>query len=193
LKHFTAVNTLLVSTRRTKKGGFANVKFQLTPKITKALDWPEMPDGTAEWCPDVDELAAQIIEFVPNNPELNHNAVSIEAQSIGDFVVVRKRLKEGKNVVKAQKHITEVLCLIRFQDPTGCAKLEQYMQGAKRSEMHVSYTPQPKQDELPGTRVDMSPDPALPFASEEQREAVAEMEEGEAPKRGRGRPPKNVQ
>lgn len=28
MKHFTAVNTLLVSTKRTKKGGFANVKFQ---------------------------------------------------------------------------------------------------------------------------------------------------------------------
>ena len=47
-KHFTAVNTLLVSTIRTKKGGFARVSFSLTSKITKALDWPEMPDGTAE-------------------------------------------------------------------------------------------------------------------------------------------------
>ena len=104
----------------------------------------------------VAELAAQNIEFVPNNPELNHNAVSVEAQSIGDFVVVRKKKKEGKNSVKADKVITEVLCLIRFQDPTGCAKLEQYMQGAKRSEMRVSYTPQPQQDELPGTRVDVT-------------------------------------
>ena len=203
MKHFTAVNTLLVSVKRTKKGGFANVKFQLTPKITKALDWPDMPEGTAEWCPDVDELAAQNIEFVPNNPELNHNATSIEAQSIGDFVVVRKRKKEGKNSVKADKVITEVLCLIRFQDPTGCAKLEQYMQGAKRSEMRVSYTPQPQQDELPGTRVNVTDDTDLPLlTTDEQRAAVAEMPDGdpnaEYVKRGkermkRGRPAKNVQ
>ena len=189
-KHFTAANTLLVSTSRTKKGGFARVKFQLTPKTAKALDWPEMPDGTAEWCPDVDELAAQNIEFVPNNPELNHNSVSIEAQSIGDFVVVRKKKKEGKNSVRADKVITEVICLIKFADPTGCAKLEQYMQGAKRSEMHVSYTPQPTQDELPGTRVDMS-EGQLPL-TEEAREAANATPEGES-KPKRGRPPKNVQ
>lgn len=204
MKRFTAVNTLLVSTKRTKKGGFASVKFQLTPKITKALEWPEMPEGTAEWCPDVDELAAQTIEFVPNNPELNHNAVSVEATSIGDFVVVRKRLNEGKNSQLAQKTITEVLCLIKFQDPTGCAKLEQYMQGAKRSEMHVSYTPQPKQDELPGTRVDMSPDPALPFQTEERAAAIAEefpdrdpnaeyVERAKERMAKRGRPRKDVQ
>ena len=55
-KRFTAVNTLLVSATRNKNGGFAKVKFQLTAKVTKALEWPEMPEGTAEWCPDVDEL-----------------------------------------------------------------------------------------------------------------------------------------
>lgn len=181
---------MLVSTSRTKKGGFARVKFQLTSKITKALDWPEMPDGTAEWCPDVDELAAQNIEFVPNNPELNHNSVSIEAQSIGDFVVVRKKKKEGKNSVRADKVITEVICLIKFADPTGCAKLERYMQGAKRSEMRVSYTPQPVQGELDGTRVDMS-EGQLPL-TEEAREAANATPEGES-KPKRGRPPKNVQ
>ncbi|MFZ1007183.1 MAG: hypothetical protein WAN65_10120 [Candidatus Sulfotelmatobacter sp.] len=202
MKHFTAVNTLLVSTKRTKKGGFANVKFQLTAKITKALDWPEMPDGTAEWCPDVDELAAQTIEFVPNNPELNHNAVSIEAMSIGDFVVVRKHKTEGKNAVKATKTITEVLCLIKFQDPTGCAKLEQYMQGAKRSEMKVSYTPQPKQDELPGTRVDMSDDSQLPLTPEAKEAAndtpetdpnAEYVERAKERMAKRGRPAKDVQ
>ena len=203
MKHFTAVNTLLVSTKRTKKGGFANVKFQLTSKITKALDWPDMPEGTAEWCPDVDELVAQNVEFVPNNPELNHNAVSVEAQSIGDFVVVRKRKKEGKNSVKADKVITEVLCLIRFQDPTGCAKLEQYMQGARRSEMRVSYTPHPQQDELPGTRVDVTGETDLPLlGTAEAREAAnstpetdsnAEYVERAKERMKRERPAKNVQ
>lgn len=55
------------------------------------------------------------------------------------------------------------------------------MQSAARSEMLVVYTPQPSQDELPGTRVDMSPDPdpALPFAPDQQQEG--EPSEGERP------------
>lgn len=181
-KRFTAVNTLLVSTSRTKKGGFAKVKFQLTAKVTAALEWPEMPEGTAEWCPDVDEVLSDLIEFTPNNSELARFAVSIDASSIGDFIVVRKRKKAGKNSVRADKLITEVIAIIKFTDPTGCAKLEQYMQSAARSEMLVVYTPQPSQDELPGTRVDMSPSDSqasLPMATEEQRERVQEMEPGE--------------
>lgn len=179
-KRFTAVNTLLVSTSRTKKGGFAKVKFQLTPKVTAALDWPEMPEGTAEWCPDVDELLSDLIELTPNNPELLKNATSTDANSIGDFIVIRKRKKAGKNSVRADKLVTEVIATIKFTDPTGCGKLEQYMQSAARSEMLVVYTPQPAQDELPGTRIDMSPaDPMLPFPTPEQRKAVFEMEPGE--------------
>lgn len=122
-KRFIAVNTLLISTSRTKKGGFAKVKFQLTAKVTAALEWPEMPEGTAEWCPDVDEVMSDLIELTPNNPELRKNSVSIDASSIGDFIVVRKRKKAGKNSVRADKLITEVIATIKFTDPTGCAKL----------------------------------------------------------------------
>ena len=153
---FIAQNALLVSATRDKKGGKAKVKFQLTDKVTEALGWPTMPEGTAEWCPDVDELVATLVEFTPNNGELRHNATSIDASSIGEFIVVRKKKKIGKNAVKAEKIITEVICLIKFADPLGCAKLEQYLLGAKRSEMLVCYTPQPTQKDLPGTRVDMS-------------------------------------
>ena len=83
-KRFTAVNTLLVSATRNKNGGFAKVKFQLTAKVTKALEWPEMPEGTAEWCPDVDELKSSLVEFTPNNEELRDKATSIDAISIGE-------------------------------------------------------------------------------------------------------------
>lgn len=156
-EQFIAHNALLVSTTRDKKGGSAKVKFALTQGVTEALDWPSMPDGTGEWCPEVDELVAATVEFTPNDEQLRGNAVSIDAQTIGDFVVVRKKKKAGKNAVKAEKVTTEVACIIKFTDPLGCAKLEQYLQSAKRSEMLVCYTPQPKQDDLPGTRVDMSP------------------------------------
>ena len=174
-KRFTAVNALLISTTRDKMGGRAKVKFQLTAKVTKALGWPEMPEGTAEWCPDVNELVSTLVELTPNNPELRQNSVSVDTESIGDFMVTRKKKKVGKNAVKAEKTITEVSCTIRFSDPTGCGKLEQYIQGAARSEMLVCYTPQPEQDELPGTRVDMSPedDKQMPATEEIPVEAPA--------------------
>ena len=144
-KLFTAQNALLVSTRRDKNGGHAKLKFQLTKRVTDALDWPEMPEGTAEWIPDVDELQATLIELTPNNEELKKFSVSIDVQSIDDFVIVRKKKKVGKNFVKAGKVITEVICKVHFADPKGCAKLEQYIQSAARSEMLVVYTPAPFQ------------------------------------------------
>lgn len=176
-KRFTAVNALLVGFGRKKSGaGWAKVKFQLTPKVTRALDWPEMPEGTAEWVPDVDELAASMVEFTPNNPELKSKATAIDTQSIGDFQIQRKKKKVGKNSVKAEKVITEVICAIKFSDQDGCAKLEQYILSAARSEMLVVYTPQATQDELPGTRVDMTPeDSQLPLQTPERAEAVAEI------------------
>ena len=206
-KRFVAVNALLVSCTRNKDGGRAKVKFQLTAKVTKALDWPEMPEGTAEWCPDVDELKSSLVEFTPDNEELKHAAMSVDASTIGDFIVVRKKKKAGKNSVKAGKTITEVICTIRFADPTGCAKLEQYIQSAARSEMLVVYTPQPTQDELPGTRVDVQTGEVdgaqMPLATQEQIDAVNEIPErdpnAEYVERARermakrGRPAKDVQ
>ncbi len=185
-RRFTAVNALLTGCGRSpKKGGIAKVKFQLTARVTKSLDWPEMPEGTAEWTPDVDELVATLVEFTPNNEELKSKSCAIDASTIGDFQVQRKHKKSGKNSVKADKVITEVLCTIRFADPLGCAKLEQYMLSAARSEMLVCYKPAPQQDELPGTRVDMSADEnQLPLPggpTDEQKAAVSEMPEGEDP------------
>ncbi len=156
-KRLKIVNALVSSMGRKKNVGSVKIKFQLTQAVTDALDWPQMPEGTAEWVPEVDELQASMIELTPNNPELKAVACSIDTSTIGDFMVQRKKKKAGKNSVKADKTITEVICTVRFADPLGCAKLEQYMQSAARSEMLVVYEPQPTQDELPGTRVDMSP------------------------------------
>ena len=182
---FIAVNALLIKCERNKKGGFAKVKFQLTPKVTEALGWPEMPEGTAEWCPDVDEIRSTLIELKPNNEELHGAATTVETTSINDFTVVRKKKKAGKNSVKADKTITEVLCKVHFDDECGCAKLEQYLMrvGLKRAEMMVRYTPQPVQDELPGTRVDVINGQVFGevHATEEQRQAVLEMPVGEGP------------
>jgi hypothetical protein len=173
-KKLKCVNALITSMGRKKTGGWAKVKFQLTAAVTNSLDWPEMPEGTAEWVPDVDELQATVVEFTPNKEGLGAQAVcELEASSIGDFMVQRKKKKAGKNSIKADKTITEVICTIRFTDAIGCAKIEEYMQRAARSEMLVIYTPQPVQGELDGTRVDVVSGEV--HATEEQRQAVLEM------------------
>jgi len=206
-KRFTAVNALLVSTTRNKDGGRAKVKFQLTEKVRKSLEWPEMPDIVGEWSPDYGELKATLVEFTPNNEELKAAATSVDASAIGDFQIQRKHKKTGKNAVKADKIITQVICTVTFSDPTGCAKLEQYLQSAARSEMLVVYTPQPTQDELPGTRVDVQTGEVngaqMPLATQEQIDAVNEIPErdpnAEYVERARermakrGRPAKDVQ
>jgi hypothetical protein len=176
-KTLKCVNALLLSVHRNAKGGWANIKFQLTAAVTKSLEWPEMPEGTAEWMPDVDELQATLVELTPNNEELAKHACEFKAVSIGDFQVQRKKKKAGKNSVKADKTITEVMCKIRFTDPVGAATLEQYIQSAARSQMSVHYMPQPVQGEIDGTRVDVVTGEV--FASAEQRQAVIEMPSGE--------------
>jgi len=158
-KRLIARNTLLRSVSRTPKtGGKAKFTFPLTPKIAKTLGWPELPDGTKGWSPEDSELSATLIELKPNNEELKAVACVIDCQHMGDFQIIRKAKKKGKDSVKATEKITEVMCTVSFADPDGCAKLEKYMLSAARSEMLVVYTPQATQDELPGTQVDMSPE-----------------------------------
>jgi len=175
-KTLKTVNALLIGFGRKKdSSGWARVKFQLTAAVTKSLGWPDMPEGTAEWIPDVDTLKASVVELTPNAPELAKHAMEFDCQTIGDFMVQRKKKKAGKNSVKADKTVTEVACLITFADPLGCAKLEQYKLSAARSEMTVTYTPEPTQDELPGTRVDVVSGEV--HATKEQRQAQMEITE----------------
>jgi hypothetical protein len=208
-KRLIARNTLLRSVSRTPKtGGKAKFTFPLTPKIAKTLGWPELPDGTKGWSPENSELSATLIELKPNNEELKAVACVIDCQHMGDFQIIRKAKKKGKDSVKATEKITEVMCVVTFGDPLGCAKLEAYMLSAARSEMLVVYDPQPQQDDLPGTRVDMtqddgqmplegvSPTPEqaaavadIPTEGQTAEEAVAEIVE----RRKRGRPAKDVQ
>ena len=139
-KRLIARNTLLRSVSRTPKtGGKAKFTFPLTSKIAKSLGWPELPDGTKGWSPEDSELSATLIELKPNNEELKAVACVIDCQHMGDFQIIRKAKKKGKDSVKGSEKITEVMCVVTFGDPLGCAKLEAYMLSAARSEMLVVY------------------------------------------------------
>lgn len=175
-KRFTARNTLLREVKRTSKGGTCKFTFPLTPRIAKSLGWPELPDGTKGWSPEDSELNATLIELTPNNEELKHHAMTLDSNHMGDFQIIRKAKKKGKDSVKSAEKITEVLCTVTFVDPEGAGKLERYIQSAARSEMLVCYEPQAVQEELPGTRVDMTGDESqLPLQTPEAAEAVSEI------------------
>lgn len=182
-KRFTARNTLLREVKRTSRGGTCKFTFPLTPKVAKSLGWPELPDGTKGWSPEDSELNATLIELTPNNEELKQHSMTLDASHMGSFAIIRKAKKKGKDSVKASEKITEVLCTVQFSDPEGAGKLERYIQNAARSEMLVCYTPEAVQDELPGTRVDMSPESdQMPLQTAEAAAAVDEVPtEGPAP------------
>jgi hypothetical protein len=208
-KRLIARNTLLRSVSRTPKtGGKAKFTFPLTPKIARGLGWPELPDGTKGWSPEDSELSATLIELKPNNEELKAVSCVIDCQHMGDFQIICKAKKKGKDSVKGSEKITEVMCTVTFGDPLGCAKLEAYMLSAARSEMLVVYNPQPLQDELPGTRVGLTgPDSQLPLdgvqpTAEQAAEVAGIPTEGQTAekavaeiveRRKRGRPAKDVQ
>ncbi len=119
MSRFIARNTLLRELKRTGRGGTAKVSFPLTSKVSKALGWPELPDGTKGWSPENSELNATLIELTPNNEELKTFAMTLDATHMGSFQIIRKAKKKGKDSVKASEKITEVSCVVSFADPEG--------------------------------------------------------------------------
>lgn len=178
----TAVNCIMKAIgRKDAKEAYAKFKFQMTSAIRDAFEWPEI-SGASEWEPEApnDQFRCHFIEVNPNNPELKTHALRLDAATIGDFQIQTKAKKEGKNAVKAQKRIVDVLCTVRFQGPSALAMLEAYKVNAnKNSEMLIAYDPAPLQGEIDGTRVDIVSGEV--HATKEQRQAVLEMPIGEVP------------
>jgi hypothetical protein len=151
-KKVTAINVLVKGIqRKNAKEATAKIKFQLTKQISKAFEWPELPEGTSEWTPDVNELRCHQIELTPNNEELYKHSFALECATIGDFQIQRKAKKEGKNSKKAQKTVINVICTITSGSPTALAQLESFKVNADRNaQMIVTYDPAPVQEEMEG-------------------------------------------
>lgn len=154
----TAVNCLMRGIgRKDAKEAYAKFKFHMTSAIRKAFKWPEIT-GASEWEPEAphDSFRCHFIELVPNAPELKNKSLQLDAATISDFQIQTKAKKEGKNAIKAQKRVVDVLCTVRFHGEDALAFLEAYKVGAnKNSEMLISFDPPPTQSELEGTRVDV--------------------------------------
>jgi hypothetical protein len=168
--------------RKDAKEAYANFKFQLTSSIVEAFEWPDI-SGVSEWEPEApnDQFRCHYIELKPNSSELAAHTVRIEASTIGDFQIQKKQKKEGKNAVKAQEVVIDVLCKVRFNAPTALATLESFKVHAnKNSEMTIAYDQATQQGEIDGTRVDVISGEV--HATKEQRQAVLEMPAGEGNK-----------
>ena len=147
--HLTCVNTLLREVKITRKAVIAKFTFPLNAKVSSALGWPDIPDKTRGWTPEDSVLKARLIELKPNNEDLFADlATAVECSGIGDFQIIRKEEKSGKDSVKSKERVTEVFCSVTLSDPTGSAKLERYM-SAKRSEMRITSLPQRDSENSP--------------------------------------------
>jgi len=161
--------------RKDAKEAYANFKFQLTSKVIELFEWPDI-SGASEWTPEAphDQFRCHWIEITPNSSELASHAMKLDAATIGDFQIQKKAKKEGKNSQKAQKSVTDVLCRVRFNDPTALASLESFKVNAnKNSEMLIAFDQAPEQGEIDGTRVDVVSGEV--HATKEQQQAVLEI------------------
>jgi hypothetical protein len=190
---------LLSFSRNGKKGGVAKFRGSVTEGVCERMGWPVPDERLMDSHPEGD-LAATACELIPKDKEMRSHALTLQAQRVNKFEVLRREL-EGKNG-KGYRH--ELQFEVQFGDPLGCSKLEGFMlaAGLAKCGLVVAYQVE-QQQELPGTRVDMSGAQSdLPNVSPtaEQEAAVAEIEpEGELVEavqeaaRKRGRPRKDVQ
>ena len=154
---FTTVE--LVSFGRSRKGGKAIFASSLNANVQKKMGWAEIPESITASNLEGD-LAATVITLEPKEPELKKHAFSLDVQRVHRFQSVRLELEGTKN----KGHRTEIRFLVEFSDPTGCKKLEAYMQTANKSSMQVSYEKQVVQEEIPEV-----------MATDEQRQAAMEL------------------
>lgn len=179
-EHLNIKNVLLKEFKETRKSNTLKVVFPLTNKIADKFGWPRELQAS-QWTPEEgeDQFKAVKLDLIPQNPELEHNKMVLECNGlIYDFSIVRKQLKDGKNAQKAKKMMTEVSATVSYADEFGAQNLSQFMRGSKRAEMHLVYELNPVQEDLPGAQTNQMELPEGVVATEEQREAVAEMPEG---------------
>ena len=153
-KTFTATQAQLNSLTRNSKGGSCSVTFQLNGRLSKSLGWPDLPENTGEWTPELSSFQATIVEFEPNADGLKKFKFDLQTTKLTGLQVQRKAEKQGKNARKAAKMRTEVACTLHFSQEDGCAKLERFLQSGGPCSIKVHYVDAPVQDSLPGTGED---------------------------------------
>lgn len=144
---FTSAELLKFS--KDRKGVKATFEFPLNQKSSSAMGWGDLAEF--QHGSDLDgDLAASIIEMIPNEEGNKRHRMQLDVQRINKFVGTRREL-EGK---KSKGTRWTVQCVAIITDMNGCKKMESYMASCAKSEMRISYEKQPEQTDLPGVEVD---------------------------------------
>jgi len=133
---------------RTRKGGWAKFSSGINSKIVDAMEWAEVPECTTS-AKMAGELDASVVSLMPKDEALKRHAFDLDSNRVDSFEIVRREL-EGK---KQKGFRQELHFKVRFNDPTGCKKLEAYFLTVGKSSLQISYTRQPKQEDLPGAEL----------------------------------------
>lgn len=138
----------LIAFGRTDKGGWAKFSAGINARLVDAMEWADIPECSTS-AQMAGELSAQVVSLTPKDEALKRHAIDLESTHVGNFEIVRRELENKKNKGFRQ----ELHFKVKFSDATGCKKLEAYKLTAGKSSMLISYTKQPKQEDLPGTLV----------------------------------------
>jgi hypothetical protein len=136
----------LLAFGRTNKGGWAKFSSGINSRLIEAMEWAEIPECTTS-AKMAGELDATVVCLTPKDEAMKRHTFDLDCNRVSDFEIVRREL-EGK---KQKGFRQELHFKVRFADPTGCKKLEPYYLTVGKSSMLISYTRQPKQEDLPGT------------------------------------------
>jgi hypothetical protein len=143
----------LKSFGRDDKCGTATFSAGISAKLLDAMEWAEIPE-CASSASMAGELAASLVQLTPKDKALERHAIDLDTTLVYGFTVVRREL-EGQ---RAKGFRQELHFKVDFSDPQGCKKLEAYKLSCAKSSMVISYTKQPKQEDLPGTELEAGDD-----------------------------------
>lgn len=159
----TFTSAQLLGFSRDASGGIATFSSSLNSHVEKAMGWTDIP-ACATGATLEGELAASIIQLIPNDGELRRHEVQLDVARVNKFKVVRLELEGTRQV----GHRQELRFTVQFSDVKGARKLEEYILTCGKSKVVVSYTKQAVQADLPGTEINEPDDAQESLISEEQ-------------------------
>lgn len=140
---------------RIKKEGSSTWVCPWNAKAAEAMKWPAEihPSETGSNLEGV--LHAESFEVKPSKAELAKHAFTLSGATASGFETARRETVDGK---KGKGHRTELWFTVKFSDPNGMRKLEQWWNsvGAEKGSVTISYVSQPP----------------LPLQSEEAKQAT---------------------
>jgi len=164
--------------------------FPLTQKVAAKFGWPELPEITKKWSPDIKPITANFIDFTPADPSLASRAFKLECHGHMTNVEVICKAAKGKDARKTGQKEMAVNLAVGFADEN-LTQLVSYMKSTVKSSIVLDYKLAPEQDKLGTGEDDSQPD--LPGATAEQpnedsEEFTEEDDRAIEKPRGRGRP-----